>query len=65
MDFFLNSVNWLLKRPQLIGISPKRPQEFILGLNAQQKMTIGIVAIGAMPLAAAILGFAVWFRRRK
>lgn len=65
MDFFLNSVNWLLKRPQLIGISPKRPQEFILGLNARQLMTIGIVAVGVMPLSAAVLGFAVWFRRRK
>lgn len=65
MDFFLNSVNWLLKRPQLIGISPKRPQEFILGLNSRQLLTIGIVAIGVMPLAAAILGFGVWFRRRK
>jgi len=65
MDFFLNCVNWLLKRPQLIGIGAKRPQEFILGLNARQLLTIGIVSVGVMPFTAAVLGFAVWFRRRK
>ena len=65
MDFFLNCANWLLKRPQLIGISAKRPQEFILGLNSRQLLTIGIVTIGVMPFSAAVLGFAVWFRRRK
>jgi hypothetical protein len=65
MDFFLNGVNWLLQRPELIGISPKRPQEFILGLNSSQLWTVGIVVMGVMPLAAGIIGFGVWFRRRK
>ncbi|MBV9463985.1 MAG: GldG family protein [Verrucomicrobiae bacterium] len=65
MDFFLNAANWFLKRPELIGISPKRPQEFMLGLNDAQIRTISLVAIGAMPLAAAVIGVVVWLRRRK
>jgi len=33
LDFLMNSLNWLLKRGQLIAVSPKLPQEFRLDIT--------------------------------
>jgi len=65
VDLFMNAVNWLLKRQQLIGIAPKTPQEFSLALNAFQQRAIFITEVIAIPLSAAVLGFLVWIKRRK
>lgn len=63
-DFFLNAFNWLLDKETSLGIAPKTPQEFRVSLddNQRQKMLGAILAI---PLAGALAGFLVWWRRRK
>lgn len=65
LDFFMNSLNWLLKREQLIAVSPKLPQEFRLDMTPNQARGVYALVIGGMPLAVALLGLAVWARRRK
>ncbi len=65
LDLFMNSLNWMLKRQQLIGIAPKTPQEFSLALSDSQKRTLFITEIVGIPLGIAALGFLVWLKRRK
>lgn len=65
VDLFMNSLNWLLKRQQLIGIAPKTPQEFTLALNAYQMRALFLTEVVAIPLAVAAIGFLVWLQRRK
>ncbi len=65
LDFFMSSLNWLLKREQLMAVSPKAPEEFRLGLNASQMNAVFWLIIGGLPMSVAILGTAVWLRRRR
>ncbi len=65
LDFFMNSMNWLLKREQLIAVSPKLPQEFRLDMTPNQTRGVYALVIIGMPLAVALLGLAAWGRRRK
>ena len=65
LDFFMNSLNWLLKREQLIAVSPKLPQEFRLDMTPNQARGVYALVIVGMPLAVALLGLTVWARRRK
>jgi ABC-type uncharacterized transport system involved in gliding motility auxiliary subunit len=65
VDFFMNSLNWLLKREQQIAVSPKTPQEFRLDMTPKQARAVYMLVIGGMPLAVALLGLTVWIRRRK
>ena len=64
-DLFMNAVNWLLKRQQLLGIAAKAPQEFNLNLDAFQRRGIFITMVVGIPAAVAAIGFVVWVRRRK
>ncbi len=65
LDLFMNALNWLLKRQQLIGIAPKAPQEFTLSLDMYQRRSIFLTEVVAVPLGAGVIGFLVWLRRRK
>lgn len=65
VDFFMNSLNWLLKREQQIAVSPKAPQEFRLDMTPRQARMVYVLVIGGMPLMVALLGLTVWVRRRK
>ena len=65
LDFFMNSLNWLLQREQLVAVGPKAPEEFRLDMTPHQQMAVYILVMGGMPLAVAIIGFAVWLGRRK
>jgi ABC-type uncharacterized transport system involved in gliding motility auxiliary subunit len=64
LDFFLNAFNWLLDKQSSLGIAPKTPQEFRVSLDDSQKQKLQL-AMFAVPLGAAVLGFLVWLRRRK
>ena len=65
LDFFMNAVNWLLQREQLIAVGPKVPEEFHLDMSVEQVRAVyGLVIVG-MPLAVAVLGLFVWTKRRK
>ena len=94
LDFLINSVNWLLAREELLGISPKVRQQFALNLSDDQLRSIALLTWGGfvgnlpgvgdalsrvpvvtylnfvplpgvIPLAAGLLGFLVWWRRRR
>ena len=64
-DFFLNTVNWLVKREVLISIGPKTIAEMKrLNFNAFQLQMITIVVIVVVPLASVLVGFIVYLRRK-
>ncbi len=65
LDFFMNSLNWLLQREQLVAVSPKTPQEFRLTMYPNQQMAVYLLVMAGMPLAVGALGFMVWLGRRK
>ena len=65
LDFFINSLNWLLQREQLVAVGPKTPEEFRLDMSPNQQMAVYILVMGVMPLAVGIIGIVVWLGRRK
>ncbi|HVM59689.1 MAG TPA: GldG family protein [Verrucomicrobiae bacterium] len=65
LDFFMNSLNWLLQREQLVAVGPKTPQEFRLDMSPNQQTAVYVLVMGAMPLAVAVVGLMVWLGRRK
>jgi hypothetical protein len=63
-DLFMNSVNWLLDREELLSLSPKTFEEFRLVMDARQlRQLFWIVAI-ILPGIVAGLGFWIAWRRR-
>jgi hypothetical protein len=63
-DLFLNSVNWLLDREELLALSPKTFEELHLVMDARQlRQLFWIVALG-LPGIVALLGFWIAWRRR-
>lgn len=64
-DFFLNGVNWLLSRNELIGIPSKIVHKFTLTLDDKQIRHLAIIAMGIIPGIAALIGIAVWWVRRR
>jgi hypothetical protein len=65
LDFAVNSLNWLINREQLAGIPPKAKQAVSLSLNEKQMGNIALSVVGIIPSVAALIGFFVWWRRRK
>jgi ABC-2 type transport system permease protein len=64
LDFISGSVNWLLSREQLIGIAPKVPKTLTFSLNEDQLRGLRWLILVLLPLAPAVIGSAVWWRRR-
>jgi hypothetical protein len=64
LDFVSASINWLLSREQMIGIAPKIPQTLIFTLDDHALRNLRWIVLGLLPLVPALLGFAVWWRRR-
>lgn len=64
LDFFSASVNWLLNREQLIGIAPKVPKTLTFSLEDNALRNLRWLILLLLPLVPAVLGFAVWWRRR-
>jgi len=64
-DFFLNSINWLLSRDQMIGIAPKAIEQFSLNLSANQLNSLVMIVSLGVPALVALIGAIVWVRRRK
>ena len=65
-DIFLNSINWLVKRENLISIGPKTITEMKrLNLGANQLKIITLLVIVAVPLASVSVGFIVYLRRKQ
>ena len=64
LDFVSGAVNWLLSREQLIGIAPKVPKPLTFSLNEDALRSVRWVILVLMPLVPAVIGTAVWWRRR-
>ena len=63
-DLFLSSLNWVLERQQLLAISPKAPQESRLLMDDLQLRLLFWSIVVGLPGIVAIVGAAVWVRRR-
>jgi ABC-type uncharacterized transport system involved in gliding motility auxiliary subunit len=64
-SLFMSSLNWLLDREQLMAIDPKKVDDTRLKLTREKIRTLFWSAVGAIPTLAALLGTALWLRRRK
>ena len=64
LDFVSASLNWLLSREQLIGIAPKIPQVLTFTLDERELRHLRWIILVLIPLAPALIGLFVWWRRR-
>lgn len=60
-----NAFNWLLERPNRLGIGPKQPEQARLSLTSGQLAAITWGVLAGLPALAAAAGFGVWLRRRR
>jgi hypothetical protein len=64
LDFMSGGVNWLLSREQFIGIAPKIPKTLTFTLSDEALRSVRWIILVLLPLIPAVVGFAVWWRRR-
>ncbi len=64
LDFISGSVNWLLSREQLIGISPKIPKPLTFSLSEEALRRLRWIILVFIPLVPAVIGTMVWWQRR-
>lgn len=62
---FMNAVNWLAAREYLLDIPPKTSYESRVDLTEGEYNDIGLYVVIIIPAAAALLGFLVWWLRRR
>ncbi len=60
-----DTMNWLIERPQLLGIAPKAPEQVHLSLTQGQLSLIFWLVIGLLPLLSVAAGIFVYMRRRR
>jgi hypothetical protein len=63
-DFTAASLNWLMNRERLIGITPKPKRSYRIQLTSRQHELIFWVTSFAMPAIVLALGLMVWSSRR-
>lgn len=63
-DFISSSLNWMLNRERLTGITPKRKAAFRIHLTDEQRKQIFWVTCFLMPAAVLGMGLLVWSHRR-
>jgi ABC-type uncharacterized transport system len=64
LDFVSGSINWLMSREQLIGIAPKVPKTLTFTLEPDGLRNLRWIVLVLMPLLPAVIGAAVWWKRR-
>ncbi len=64
LDFMSGSINWLMSREQLIGIAPKVPKTLTFTLDENALRNLRWIVLVLMPLVPALIGSAVWWKRR-
>ncbi len=63
-DMFLNSVNWLAQKENLIAIRPREAEDRRVTLTAERQRLTFYLAVLGFPAAILALGVATWWRRR-
>ncbi|MFP4200542.1 MAG: GldG family protein [Clostridia bacterium] len=63
-DLFIGSLQWLLDRPELISVGPKRPVPRQVFLSPDEGRLIFYGSTLGMPFAILLIGTVVWMRRR-
>jgi hypothetical protein len=64
LDFTSGAINWLLSREELIGIAPKVPTTLTFTLSDDALRNVRWLILVVMPLFPAVIGTAVWWKRR-
>lgn len=64
-DLFMNGLNWILERNDMLAISPKPVQEMkLLITHGNLNLLFWLVVVG-IPSLSAMAGFITWTRRRR
>jgi ABC-type uncharacterized transport system involved in gliding motility auxiliary subunit len=63
-DLFLNSLNWVLEREELMGIAPKPVEQTRLVMSRVELSLLFWTVVCVMPGFLAVAGALVWLRRR-
>ena len=64
LDFVSGSINWLMSREQMIGIAPKVPKTLTFTLDQTGLRNLRWIVLLLIPLVPALIGSAVWWKRR-
>src|SRR5436189_3705689 len=64
LDFISGSINWLISREQMIGIAPKVPKTLTFSLDQTALRNLRWIVLVLLPLVPALIGSAVWWKRR-
>jgi len=64
-DLALSAVYWLIEQERLIGIGPKTIETIQLQLTGSELRHLFWFSLLTMPLVCGVLGFGMWWRRRK
>ena len=65
INFFTNSLDWLVKKNAVLDIAPKKPQQYGVSLSPMQFRTVIWCALLWIPAIALVAGLITWFSRRK
>ena len=65
LNFFINAVDWLVKKQAVLDISPKKPQQYGVSLSPMSQRTVTWTSLLFVPGLALALGIFTWFSRRK
>lgn len=63
-DFVSASLNWMVNREKLIGVTPKRKSSFRIQLDRRQHELIFWISALCMPATVLALGAVIWAARR-
>lgn len=63
-DFVMGSLNWVMNRESLVGISPRRPTVFTLSAAPDALAWLQTLLTLVLPGTALLIGGVVWLRRR-
>jgi len=63
-DLYMNSLNWILQRDQLMSIAPKPVKEARLILSQSQLSLLFWLIVIGVPSFVAAIGVSVWWARR-
>lgn len=65
LDLGMNIVNWLAGDDSLIALQPRPTLDATLDFSRAALYSIALVFLVGLPLALALAGAAVWWRRRR